>query len=138
MKANLPMVNGKYNKYRNTKFVAVDGEVFDSRKEANRWEELLLLGRSGEIKDLKRQVEFELISAQVETYERYSKDGKRIKDGTRVLERSCVYVADFTYVNVKTGERVVEDAKSVATRTKDYIIKRKLMLWRLGIRIHEV
>jgi hypothetical protein len=129
-------MNFTYNKYRNTKFTAVDGTVFDSRKEANRWEELLLIERSGEIKDLQRQVEFELIPSQTETYERYAKDGRRLKDGVRVLERACVYVADFTYVNVKTGERVVEDTKGVPT--KDYIIKRKLMLWRLGIRIHEV
>jgi hypothetical protein len=129
-------MNFTYNKYRNTKFTAVDGTVFDSRKEANRWDELLLIERSGEIKDLQRQVEFELIPSQTETFERYAKVGRRLKDGVRVLERACVYVADFTYVNVKTGERVVEDTKGVPT--KDYIIKRKLMLWRLGIRIHEV
>jgi hypothetical protein len=35
-----------------------------------------------------------------------------------------------------TGETVVEDTKGF--RTKDYVIKRKLMLWVHGIKIHEV
>ena len=43
-------------------------------------------------------------------------------------------MADFVYV--RDGQTVVEDAKGV--RTKDYIIKRKLMLWLHGIRVQEV
>ena len=45
------------------------------------------------------------------------------------------YVADFVYLD-EQGKTVVEDAKGV--RTKDYIIKRKLMLWLHNIRIREV
>lgn len=124
------------NKYRNVKVRAIDGTVFDSHKEARRWQELLLLQKAGEITELRRQVEYELIPAQYETYERYGKDGKRLKDGVRLLERKVTYVADFVYTITETGENIVEDAKGV--RTKDYIIKRKLMLAVHSIRVKEV
>lgn len=49
-----------------------------------------------------------------------------------------VYVADFVYTDLKTGKKVVEDVKSEATRKdKAYVIKRKLMLYLKGIKIHE-
>ena len=124
------------SKYYNVKTRAVDGTVFDSHKEARRWQELLLLQKAGEITDLRRQVEYELIPAQYETYERYGKDGKRLKDGERLLERKVTYVADFVYTIAETGENIVEDAKGV--RTKDYILKRKLMLAVHSIRVKEV
>jgi Protein of unknown function (DUF1064) len=50
-------------------------------------------------------------------------------------ERAVEYRADFVYRD-KVGELVVEDAKGV--RTKDYVIRRKLMLSVHGIRIREV
>ena len=50
-------------KYRNKK-VEVDGILFDSKKEANRYMELKLLEKAGEITDLKRQVRYELIPRQ--------------------------------------------------------------------------
>lgn len=125
-----------YNKYSNIKTRASDGTEFDSRREAMRWEQLLLLERGGVIKDLQRQVKYELIPAQYETYERYSKNGKRLKDGKRLVEKACDYVADFVYIDNETGKSVVEDTKGY--RTRDYTIKRKLMLWKHGIRIKEV
>ena len=124
------------SKYYNIKTRALDGTVFDSHKEARRWEELLLLQRAGKISDLQRQVKYELIPAQYETYERYSKKGIRLKDGARLLERKVEYVADFVYTDAETGETIVEDSKGM--RTKDYIIKRKLLLAVHGIRIKEV
>jgi hypothetical protein len=126
------------NKYHNKK-VSLGGEVFDSKKELRRYNELLLIQRAGEISDLKRQVEYELIPAQYETRERYSeKTGKRLKDKAVLVERRCCYVADFVYTDVKTGKVVVEDTKSPITRTTEYIVKRKLMLHRYGIRVREV
>ena len=124
------------SKYYNIKTRALDGTVFDSHKEAIRWDELLLLQRAGKITELRRQVEYELIPAQYETYERYGKSGQRLKDGVRLLERKVCYVADFVYTDAETGENIVEDAKGV--RTKDYILKRKLMLALHSIRIREV
>jgi hypothetical protein len=127
----------KYNrKYYNIKTRTSDGIVFDSHKEASRWEQLLLLQKAGKIVELKRQVKYELIPAQYETYERFSKTGKRLKDGTRLVERKVEYIADFVYHDVDTGELIVEDTKGV--KTKDYIIKRKLMMHVHGIRIREV
>lgn len=97
-----------------------------------------MLQRSGKIKELQRQVRYELVPAQYEFYPRYAKNGKRLNDGKRLLERSVDYVADFVYMDVESGNTIVEDAKSPATRTRDYIIKKKLMLYVYSIRIKEV
>jgi hypothetical protein len=121
------------NKYQAIK-TQVNGIEFDSRKEARRYQELLLLQRAGVIRDLKMQVKYVLIPAQYETYERYGKKGQRLKDGQRTLEKECSYIADFVYE--ENGIEVVEDTKGI--KTKDYIIKRKLMLYVHGIRVKEV
>lgn len=121
------------NKYRNIKSGGCD-----SRKEARRLQQLQLLEKAGEIRDLQTQVKFVLIPAQYETYERYSKQGKRLKDGVRCVERECAYYADFVYTISATGENIVEDTKSKVTQTKDFAIKKKLMLAVHGIKIHIV
>ena len=127
----------RYNsKYYNIKTKTSDGIVFDSSREARRWEQLLLLQKAGKIVELQRQVAYELIPAQYETYPRFSKKGERLKDGQRLLERKVEYVADFVYVDAETGGLVVEDSKGM--RTKDYVIKRKLMLAIHSIKIKEV
>ena len=117
-------------KYHNQK-MNLDGMTFDSKKEARRYTDLKLLEKAGEISDLKTQVKFQLIPAQREP----DTVGKRggIKRG-KLLEHECFYIADFVYT--EDGKTIVEDAKGM--RTKDYIIKRKLMLWVHGIRIKEV
>lgn len=122
------------NKYHNRKTRVSNGQIADSRKEARRYEELLLLQRAGKISNLRSQVPHELIPAQYETYERYGKKGQRLTDGKKLVERAVVYVADFVYI--EDGKTVVEDTKGV--RTADYIIKRKLMLYIHGIRIREI
>ena len=121
------------NKYQAIK-TTVNGIEFPSRKEARRYQDLLLLQRAGVIKKLERQVKFVLIPAQYETTIRYGKKGQRLKDGQKLLEKECSYVADFVYE--ENGKRIVEDTKGI--KTKDYIIKRKLMLYVHGIRIREV
>lgn len=124
-------------KYHNKKTVSPDGIKFDSRRECQRWGELRLLERAGRISNLERQVKFELIPTQYEAYERYSpKTGKRLEDGRKCVELATSYVADFCYV--QDGKMVVEDVKSKATKTPEYIIKRKLMLWLKGIKIREI
>ena len=95
----------------------------DSKKESLRAADLRLQEKLGLIHDLQEQVKFELIPAQYEIV-----NGKR-----KCVERACNYIADFVYI--KDGELVVEDAKGF--RTKDYIIKRKLMLKEHGIKILE-
>lgn len=122
-----------YNKYHSQKCME-GGIQFDSKREAKRYGELILLEMAGAITGLERQVKYILIPAQYEEYERYGKKGNRLKDGKRLLEKECAYIADFVYTE---GEKlVVEDAKGM--RTKDYIIKRKLMLYIHGIRVREV
>ena len=123
------------NKF-NAKRIYIDGETFDSRKEYNRYCELKLLEKAGEISNLERQVEYELIPAQ---YERvWDKCKNEYKKG-KCLERKCCYIADFRYkVN---GNVVVEDVKgyrSSGAAWQLYCVKRKLMLQLYGIRVVEV
>lgn len=108
-------------KYGNRKTV-IDGHTFDSEREATRYSQLQLLERAGQITGLELQPRFELIPKQ------------RRDDGKP--ERACEYVADFRYTDVRTGQQVIEDAKGM--RTRDYIVKRKLMLQVHGISVREV
>lgn len=120
------------NKYGNLK-ITIDGEVFDSRREARRFRDLALLEKAGQIADLRRQVKYVVIPAQREP-DRVGPRGGKIKG--KLLEKEVSYYADFVYRDLQTGEMVVEDTKGM--RTKDYIIKRKLMLYVHGIRVREV
>ena len=104
----------------NAKKTTVDGIVFDSRREARRYQELKLLERGGAIKDLRRQVRYELIPA-------FECGGKHY--------RPTSYVADFVYTDCKTGAEVVEDVKGV--RTDTYRLKAKMFAWRYGVSILE-
>lgn len=113
------------SKYHNRK-----SGKYASQREAKRAQELKLLEKAGEITDLKEQVPFMLIPAQFD-------------EGRKCVERSCKYVADYTYrrrVTPRDPESpsvfVVEDAKGY--RDPVYRIKRKLMLQVHGIRIREV
>lgn len=102
-------------KYGNRRIRTEEG-WFDSQREWNRWLELKLLARAGEIANLRRQVPFELIP--------------RIGG-----ERPTFFVADFVYDDVKTGKQVVEDSKGYRNRL--YMLKRKLMLFRHNIAVME-
>lgn len=99
-------------KYRN-KPTVIDGLRFDSKAEAKRWQELKLLERAGEIKDLERQVRYPLIVNN---------------------EKICDYVCDFQFK--RNGRTVTEDVKGV--RTDVYRLKKKLMAALWGIDIEEV
>lgn len=133
---------GARNKYKNTKVTDAFGE-HASKREYNRFCELRLLEQAGEIRDLERQVRFTLIPSQYEDdgIHTYGINAGRKKRG-KCLERPLVYVADFVYWQKAEGadgdewEYIVEDAKGY--RTRDYVIKRKLMLWLHKIRIKEV
>lgn len=99
------------NKYRNIK-TEVDGITFHSKREAARYSDLKLLERAGQIKDLRIQVPFLFELNDV---------------------RICKYFADFVYR--ENGKEIVEDCKG--KRTKDYMIKRKLMKAFFAIEIVE-
>lgn len=124
-----------YRKYGNKKITA-DGMTFDSKREYRRYCELKLLERGGYISDLKFQQKFVLIPEQreesTEVYQKGKNKGK-LKPG-KVIEKECSYIADFVYT--EDGKTVVEDTKGF--RTKDYIIKRKMMLHIHGIKIKEI
>lgn len=114
-------------KYRNTptERVTASGAVlrFDRQKEARRYDHLTLRQQAGEIHDLRLQVDFTLQEAYTD------QEGRRV--------RAIRYRADFTY-RERDGRLVVEDVKSKPTRTREYLIKRKLMKERRGIDITEV
>ena len=112
-----------------SKYHNIKQHGFDSRKEERRWNELLLLQRAKKISGLKRQVPFVLIPTQYE-------DGK-------CVEKCCKYVADFAYYeHDATGKPVliVEDVKGYreSAAYSLFVVKRKLMLQKYGIRIREV
>ena len=112
-------------KYGN-KNVMIDGIKFDSKKESRRYRELKLLERAGEIKDLEIQPKFGLVKGV-----KFTGD-KRAKPDLR-------YFADFAYTDMETGERVVEDVKSVATKENAiYKMKRHMMLAIHGIEVREI
>lgn len=120
----------KSSKYGAKKMQAclADGtqHTFDSVKEFDRYQELVLMERAGQISDLRLQVPFELIPKQKLT------SGK--------TERACSYVADFVYE--KNGEKVVEDVKGyrdpASAAYAKFTIKRKLMLFIHHIEVQEV
>lgn len=140
-----PKEEPKPRKYRNqpTERIAGDGKTikFDSKREAARYDELMLMLKSGQIRDLRLQQNFTLQEAYT------------LPDGTRV--RSIVYKADFCYelltehkclvdggVVYETCQdwvKVVEDVKGgKATQTKVYAMKKKMMRDKYGITIQEV
>jgi ribosomal protein S8 len=109
------------NKFGNKK-TWVGDQQFDSKKEAKRYGDLVLLEKAGQIKNLECQVSFEFVIG-----------GKVLKSKAK---RRVKYIADFVYE--EKGERVVEDVKSVATEAdRVYRIKRALMQHVNGIVIRE-
>ena len=136
------------SKYHNspTERITPSGAVlhFDSQKEARRYDHMAALEKAGQIRDLRLQVDFTLQEAYTDT------EGRRV--------RAIRYRADFTYKappakrwaiyeddpvgwSEKLGlpwNLVVEDVKSRATRTKEYLLKRKMLKDKLGIDITEV
>ena len=148
----------KASKYHNsqTERITPSGAVlhFDSQKEARRYDHLAALEQAGQIRDLRLQVDFTLQEAYTDT------GGRRV--------RAIRYKADFTYYQPERNPcdhclseairgcngcgyakppkewagvpwvLVVEDVKSRATRTKEYLLKRKMLKDKLGIDITEV
>ncbi len=100
-----------YQKY-GAKKTEVNGITFDSRLEAERFEQLLWLEKAGEITDLKLQVEF-----QINMGWKHPETGEKI--------RSSHYVADFMYCDVKNNRIVVEDTKGM--ETSDFRLKWNLV-----------
>lgn len=109
------------SKYGNKQTAASDGKVFASKRECARYEELRLLLKMRKISDLETQVKYQLLPRQ------------RVR--TKV-EQPVYYFADFRYYDKELMRWRVEDAKGF--RTKEYVIKRKLMMYRHDIHVEEV
>lgn len=105
---------------------------FDSKKEARRYDELLVLLRAGKIRNLRLQAQYTLQESYI------APDGERV--------RAIRYVADFAYDRPTLPDKngtvywlpVVEDVKSRATKTAQYEMKKKLLRERFNITITEV
>jgi hypothetical protein len=112
------MANLRRAKYGNRKVTTPDGLKFDSQREHGEWVKLEALARKGAIQELQRQVPFDLVV-----------------NGIKV----CRYVADFQWIEIGPDGRkwrVVADSKGM--RTRDYILKAKLMKAIHGIEIREL
>ena len=92
------------SKYHSQK-TTIDNITFDSKKEANRYQELKLLQIQNLIKDLVLQPEYPLVV-----------NNKKV----------CTYRADFCYYDNELNKIVVEDVKGL--KTPVYRLKKKLLL----------
>lgn len=105
------------SKYRNVKTVRF-GQVFDSRKEADRYLELRSLLERGEIKNLRRQVKYPFVLNSVKV---------------------ATYIADYVYED-RYGNEIVEDVKGMkkGAAYQTFKIKQRLMLALYNIEVKEV
>ena len=101
------------SKYSNKK-TEVDSFIFDSKKEAARYQQLRILEKAGEIADLRMQVKYHC-----------TVNGKKV----------CTYIADFEYTTPDLKVHT-EDVKGY--RTKEYRLKKKLVEALFNIAIEEV
>lgn len=103
-------------KYHNRK-TECHGHTFDSKLEANRYQELLYMQQAGLIANIELQPRYNLVV-----------------NGCKL----GFYRGDFRYVVTETGQSVVEDTKSPVTRTQVYMLKKKLIKALYGVEIVEV
>jgi len=96
----MTFTRNKYNAIKQT----YNGELFDSKKELKRYMELELLLRAKEITDLELHPKFDLMV-----------------NGVKIGR----YTADFRYKN--GSDIIVEDVKSKATKTRDYMLRKKIL-----------
>ena len=114
----------KRNKF-NAQKVEMDGMTFDSKKEHKRYIELKSMQQRGEIFGLEHHTKFELAP-------------KTKLEGEKRAKPALRYFADFTYYMI-SGEYIVEDVKSAATRKlASYRNKKHLMKTVFNIDVREV
>ena len=104
----MPRFNKFYQKNKfNAKKTECLGILLDSKWEAERYGQLVMLQRANHIRDLKTQVRFDIVINE---------------------QKVCTYVADFTYYEINqdgSEEFIVEDAKGLETAV--FRLKKKLM-----------
>jgi hypothetical protein len=134
----------KPSKYRNTR-VTVNGETFDSKKEAAYYSELLLREKAGEVRNIQRQMTFHLCAPIVDAMMR--------QDAIPKIVYVASYVADFTFEEAFADvqfdasdsplpsfykwRKVVVDVKG-AKNTAMFSLKSKWLFLQQGIKVREV
>lgn len=103
----------RFSKYF-SRITVIDGIKFHSRREAQRYAELKLHVKAGNLVSFERQVPFVCAVNDVKV---------------------CTYYADFVTYS-KDGQRTVEDVKGF--RTDIYKLKKKLVEALYGIKIMEI
>jgi hypothetical protein len=108
-------------KYGNIK-TEYDGYVFDSMLEQTRYQQLSVWEMSGEITDLVVHPKYKLL------------DGVRLPSGKK--QQAVTWSADFEYIDVDSGEKIIEDVKSPQTAAKDgFRLRVKMFQLRYGIEV---
>jgi hypothetical protein len=102
------------NKY-GARRMQVDGIWFDSQKEAARYQELKLLREAGAIDELEIHPAFPLHVTELYRTQR-----------PPIITTVGMFSADFRYCDLRTGEIVIEDVKSVPTKTEAYRLRKRL------------
>lgn len=122
-------IKKKPSKYRNVK-VEIDGYIFDSKGESNRYQSLRLLEKAGEIEGIKVHPRYPIIV-----------DGEplKIRSSGYPNGRIVIVELDFEYTHCKTKELISEDWKGMDTslsRLKralfEAVYKRKVNVLRWG------
>ena len=108
--------------------------MFDSKKEAKYYLFLKQQESDGKVRDIQLQVSYELVPAVYRTEIKHLKT--KDKEVQKKIQRAVNYVADFVYTDCSTGNTCVIDTKGF--RTKEYKLKKKMMLAFLGVEIIEV
>ena len=98
----------------------VEGITFHSKAEALRYQELRLLEKAGEIRELELQPAYPIL----------------VKDRSGRAVLITVYLADFRYREGRDGVLRVEDVKGMISPI--YKIKKKLVETLYGIEIREI
>jgi len=107
--------------------VRVDGILFDSQREAARYQELKVLAAAGLISSIEIHPGFPLIVKELHRF-----------DGPEILHTVGMYHADFKYRDHRTSSWVVEDVKSKPTKTEAYKLRKRIVEAVHGITIVEV
>lgn len=136
-----PLARNKYGAKR----CEIDGYRFDSLAEGRRYEELRLLLLGGQIRSLVVHPRFALY-APVFGSDYQAPDADEAPLNLKLCEgeygprcwarRIGYYTADFAYEQAPKWQAVIEDVKGV--RTRDYILRKKLIAATYGIEITEI
>lgn len=144
IEAKIREAGGKYmppapEKQKN-KLNAEKTDGYASKHEAQRAWELKMLQRAGKISNLKEQVKYVLVPAIWKEIPRTGKRGQALKPKRVCVQRELSYIADFTYIDNTTGEKVVEDAKGYrgGATYRIFVNKKKQMRQIYGIEVKEV